>query len=443
MTLSPALRFLSSHQWAIEDATFDKLVAILERHAAGEKLDAEGVAAAIGRDPDAADAGEPVMEIVGDTAVIPMRGVLARYADSVNGVCQARGRSAESVQRDLIQAADRGVNRIILRMDSPGGEVSGTAETGELVRQLSARGIEMIAYIDGMTSSAAYWIASQADEVVASAPTALVGSIGVKMAVVERLPDEKREKVHVITSAPAKSSPQINEAQLANLKALVKDMAGAFASAVAAGRGLTEEETAKVATGEVWTAQAAIGLKLVDRIASFDALLKRRSSPAGTMSAPALPAASAANHPADEPAAANGDPMKITAQALAALVAAFPTHSAYISERALAGDEEGAIRSAVAAKDAKAKEEAHAAEVADLKAKLAAAEAKAKADAEAKAKAEADLAKIKAHMPNHADPRGDDEGDSPKQKSRAAMTPDEKGAFIAKHGQDAYAALPA
>jgi capsid assembly protease len=439
MSLSPALRFLSSHQWAIEDTTFDKLVSILERHAAGEKLDAEAITAAIGRDPQATDAREPAMEITGDTAVIPMRGVLARYADSVNGICQARGRSAESVQRDLIAAAEAGVNRIILRLDSPGGEVSGTAETGELLRQLSARGIHTIAFIDGMAGSAAYWIASQAEEIVASSATALVGSIGVKMAVVERIPDEKREKVHVITSAPAKSSPQINEAQLSNLRSLVQDMAGAFATAVAAGRGLTEEQTAKVATGEVWTAQQGMTLGLVDRIDSLDALMKRTTSHAGAVSAPATLAASAAVHPADDHAAANnGDAsMKLTAQALAALVAAFPHHSAYISERALAGDEEGAIRTAVAAKDRKQAEDA----LAEMKAKH---EAEAKAHTETKAelaKLQKDHAELKALKaggkddPGEGAPAGASAGKSMAREAFAALSLAQQSEFLDQGGK--------
>jgi ClpP class serine protease len=389
MSLSPSLRFLASHQWAIEDATFERLVAILERHAAGEKLDAEAITAAIGRDPNATDAAEPVMQISGDTAVIPMRGVLARYADSVNGMCQARGRSAESVQRDLIAAADRGVNRIILQMDSPGGEVSGTAETADLVRQLSARGIEMVAFIDGKSASAAYWIASQADEIVASAPTALVGSIGVATAIIERATDNtKGDKVHVITSAPAKSSPVLNEAQLANARSIVTDLAQAFAGAVAAGRGLDEQQAAKVATGEVWTAQQGIALGLVDRISSLAALIARRPSPAGAMSAPArtAPAASAEGvHPADN-AAAHGDPMRITAMALAALVAAFPHHATLISERAKAGDEEASIRDLLAGKDREAAEKA----TSDLKASLLKEQTEHKATAEKLTKLQAD-----------------------------------------------------
>jgi signal peptide peptidase SppA len=388
MKLSPALHFLASHQWAIELDTFDKLVAILERHAAGERLTAEAVAAAIGRNPEATDAAEPVMQIQGDTAIVPMRGVLARYADSINGFCQARGRSAESVQADLIAAAEAGVNRIVLRMDSPGGEVSGTAETADLVAQLVGRGIEVVAYVDGMAASAAYWIASQASEIVASAPTALVGSIGVSTVIVERAGKDTGDKIHVITSAPAKSSPVLNEAQLANRKAIVMDLAGAFAQAVAAGRGLDEKATAKVATGEVWTAQAALALGLVDRIASLDAVLARRPSPAGAILAPAgrTPSASADSTPANEPAAPPGDPMKITALALAALIAAFPHHAAFVADRAQAGDEEQKIRDACTAKDREAEKQAREA----LQAKL---DAEVKAHAETKEKLAAVQAK--------------------------------------------------
>lgn len=97
----PILSFLTSQIWVVEGPTFDLLVSIVQRHADGEKLNTEAIAAATGRDPAAIDAREPVMEIDGDTAIIPVRGMISRYADSVNGICQARGRSAESVQTDL------------------------------------------------------------------------------------------------------------------------------------------------------------------------------------------------------------------------------------------------------------------------------------------------------------------------------------------------------
>jgi ClpP class serine protease len=360
--MSLLLRFLAANEWAMHSQTLDQMIAILERHAAGERMDQEAITAAIGRDPAAADSREAAMEIRGDTAIIPARGVIARYADQVNGICQARGRSAESLQSDLLSAADQGVNRIVLRMDSPGGQVSGTAETANLVRELSARGIEIIGYVDGLCASAMYWIASQCDEIVASSEAANVGSIGVATAIIERIPNEKAEKVHVITSAPAKSSPVLNEAQLANARSLVDSLAGVFASYVGSGRGLTEEQLAQVATGEVWTAKQALALGLVDRVGSLDSILSKPTQKATGPSRAFLPltiATSAVvepspvliNNSAAEPAAASGDPMKITAQVLAALVVAHATHATFIAERANAGDDESTIRNAIAKKE--------------------------------------------------------------------------------------------
>ncbi len=358
MKLSPALRFLSSHHWAIEDAIFARLVAVLERHAMGDKLDAEAITAAIGRDSTAPDAAEPAMVITGDTAVIPMRGVMARYADSVNGFCQSKGRSSESIQSDLLNASSQGVNRIILQMDTPGGEVAGTAETARLVSELVASGTEVIAYVDGMCASAGYWIASACSEIVASAPTNIVGSIGVSTTLVERINDDAKQKVHVINSADAKGAGPLNDARLANTRAIVMDLAKSFAEAVAAGRGFDPTALAKVTTAEVFTAAQALNLGLVDRIASLSAVIGRQhTSPAASTPLNGTLVASAT-----EPSAFNANPgeddMKITAQALATLIAAHALHATLIATRAQAGDDEGQIRSLIAAADREADQKA-------------------------------------------------------------------------------------
>lgn len=437
------LHFLALQQWAMHSPTLDQMVAILERHASGDKMDQDAVTAAIGRDPDAADAREPTFEIRGDTAIVPMRGVMARYADQVNGICQARGRSAESVQSDLIRAAEAGVNRIIMRMDSPGGSVSGTFETADLVRQLSARGVQMVAFVDGLAASGCYAVASQADEIIASAPTASVGSIGVATVLIERLADDKRERAHVITSAPAKASPVLNEAHIANARALVADIAETFASYVAGGRGLTEEQTAKVATGEVWTAKQGMALGLVDRIASFEEVLaESRPSTARRIivthippaASAAIPAASATTTPAADPAASPGDPMKITAQVLAALVAAFPHHAATISAKATAGEDEGAIRNDLAKLDREATEARAAAMTKSLDDEKSAH----KATADKLAALEKEHAELKAlAKAGSGDPgEGSPEGSNIKTRAQFDALPQEdRTAFISKGGR--------
>lgn len=414
MKPSPALAFIASRAWAMEPSVFSRLVDLVQAHAAGERVDAETISSIA----VASGAGaEPAVTWQGRTAIVPMRGIIARYADRVNGACQPQGRSAEAVQADLLTAA-ASADRIIMRIDSPGGEVAGTAETAEVVRRISASGVPVIAFVDGMAASAAYWIASQADEIVASAPTAEVGSIGVATTMSD-LSESAKGRLRVITSAPAKASPVLNEAQLANISSLVSDLAGAFADAVAAGRGLTAEQSAAVATGEVWTARQALALGLIDRIASLADVL-------GALTESPTTAPAAAGHQQEDA------DMALTTEKLAALIAAHPHHAALIAAEAVKADASDAgITALIAGVEAKAKD----AELVALKERLAAAEGKAKSEGEARATAEAALAQLKAHIPQAADPGpGDPTG---QRKSRAevdVMPPRERAAFYAAGG---------
>lgn len=360
MHLSPALRFLTSHAWAIEPGVFDAMQGVLERHAAGIRQVQEPLAIV---DDLAATDLEPAMEILGHTAVIPVRGVIARYASQVNGICQDQGRSADSLQADLAAAgADPRVRQVVLRIDSPGGTVAGTAETADAIRRLSAAGKPVTAYVDGMAASAAYWLASQADEIIASAPTAEIGSIGVITAYLDASAarDKQGVKVHVVRSvdlkAPGTANESLSPEQLASIKRLIGDLHGAFTDAVAAGRGLTEEALARVTTGELFVAEKAQALDLIDGVEAWPDLLARLDGmaaiedrakaalrPAAARSTTVTTAAASAANPEDHP-------MKITAAVLLALVAAHPDHTALISERAKAGDDEGQIRDAIAEK---------------------------------------------------------------------------------------------
>ena len=346
MKLSPALRFLSNQVWAMQPEPFDALAALVQRHADGVRLSAEERAEFF--DPEQTKGSEAAMQIVGDTAIIPVRGVIARYADQVNGVCQDHGRSAESMQADLLTAAaDPAVARIILRIDSPGGTVAGTAETGEVIRQVSAGGKWITAYVDGLAASAAYWLASQADEIVASSTTAMVGSIGVITAHVDesRALENKGYRVQVFRSVALKAPGSMGEAlsgdQMAAIQGRMQALHSVFETAVAAGRGLADADLAKVATGEVFTAARGIELGLVDRIASFADVL-------GTQSTPAAAAATE-----QEPSMAL-DPKK-----LAALAADHPTHAGLIlAEAAKDGASEAGLVAAIAKADSVSKDKA-------------------------------------------------------------------------------------
>ena len=72
--------------------------------------------------------------------------------------------------------ADASVIGHVLVIDSPGGTVDGTEVFGNLVKSLEK---PVVAYVDGLCASAALWIGSNADEMIASTELDEIGSVGV------------------------------------------------------------------------------------------------------------------------------------------------------------------------------------------------------------------------------------------------------------------------
>jgi signal peptide peptidase SppA len=442
MTLSPALRFLSNQVWAIHPPVFEALSSLLESRANDRGLPPPPGAVAAEAAPAAGR--EPGPQIIGDTAVIPVRGVIARYADQINGACQDTGRSAEALQRDLLaMAGDPRVARIVMRIDSPGGTVAGTSETADTIRQVSAGGKPVIAFVDGMAASAAYWLASQADEIVMAGPTSEVGSIGVITAHVDatRAQESRGFKVQVFRTSPLKAPGALGETltreQAAAIDRDLKDFHAVFAGAVAAGRGLTDEQVTAATTGEMWRPDAAIAMGLADRVATWEQVVGAAApAPAIASSATRAMAQDEPNHPAASQAATTSPEsfmdIKLKAK-LAALCQTHPTHAAVLVAEAMKdGATDATLQAHADALVAKAKDDAHAAEVADLKAQVAAAN-KARDDA----KADAEKARKEAAHQAPADPGADD---VPAGKITAAkfeaMSPTERAEWVKAHGAE-------
>jgi hypothetical protein len=78
-------------------------------------------------------------------------------------------------------AVDPSVRTLLLDVDSPGGTVTGVPE---LAAQIAAFPKPTLAFTSGEACSAAYWLASQADDFLAT-PSASVGSVGVYLALLD------------------------------------------------------------------------------------------------------------------------------------------------------------------------------------------------------------------------------------------------------------------
>jgi ClpP class serine protease len=149
----------------------------------------------------------------------------------------------------------------------------------------------VIAYVDGMACSAAYWLASQADQVIALSPAAIIGSIG--LATEEYNDDEANardgvaHRVYTSTDAPDKrpdtSTPEGRAKVVSELDALH----AVFVRRVAEGRHVSPETVnADFGRGGVLTAEAAMAAGMIDDVIGSH-LYRPQSSPAGVASSAA------------------------------------------------------------------------------------------------------------------------------------------------------------
>jgi protease-4 len=164
---------------------------------------------------------------------------------------------------------------IILQINSPGGSpVQAERIYNEIMRlKIEYPDKKVVAVIEDIGASAAYYIASAADEIVAS-KASLVGSIGViingfgAVDAMKKLGIERR----LITAGDNKAmldpfSPK-DEAQEAYMKRIVDQIHTQFIEAVKNGRGERLANRADIFSGLVWNGEEAKTLGLVDHIGS-------------------------------------------------------------------------------------------------------------------------------------------------------------------------------
>ncbi len=176
------------------------------------------------------------------------------------------------VSEQLREAAgDDAVRAVILHIDSPGGGLTPSDQLHHEVERLRERGKPVIAWAGGLMASGGYYIAAAAEEIMAN-PTASVGSIGVIMQhfVVKDLLGKIGVNVDPIASGERKDigSPfrDMTPEERKTLEALVGASHDRFVSIVARGRNMPEEEVRKFATGDIFSADRAKELGLVDSV---------------------------------------------------------------------------------------------------------------------------------------------------------------------------------
>ncbi len=193
------------------------------------------------------------------------------------GDLRARAVRRLAAEIDAVLAVARPeTDEVVLKVESPGGTVTGYGLAAAEVMRLRERKVKVTACVDQVAASGGYLMVCAADRIVA-APFALVGSIGVVAQVpnLHRLLKRNDIDYEEMTAGEYKRSvsvlgeitPQGREHFRGKLDATHE----AFKRFVQERRpGL---DIAKVGDGDVWLASEALSLGLVDALATSDEFL--------------------------------------------------------------------------------------------------------------------------------------------------------------------------
>lgn len=215
-------------------------------------------------------------EVVGNAAVVTISGPLTQHAewfwDSYDAIADRVGAALESSAKV-----------VVLKIDSPGGDVAGCFETAHAIRERAkATGKRIVAYADGMAASAGYALACIAEEIALPA-TGFVGSIGCISTLVDQVAANERYGLNfaVVASGGKKTfgnpNVPISEAAIANTKKDVDALARLFFDLVAESRGIDVQGVAALDAGMLLGAEA-LAAGLADRVCTFDEFLEAIAS---------------------------------------------------------------------------------------------------------------------------------------------------------------------
>lgn len=215
-------------------------------------------------------------------AGIPLHGVILRRPGIIEQMLGAT--SLEAFMASFRAAmADPEVGTIVLSIDSPGGETSGLAEAAAEIRAARSQK-QIVASVESMAASAAYWLAAQASEVVAE-PTAILGGIGVYLIHddVTAALEQAGIKREVIASSELKASyadgSALTDQAREQLQAIVNEQEAMFVGDVAKGRSVTASVVRKdFGGGGILSAGASLKAGMIDRLDTLDGVVRRAVS---------------------------------------------------------------------------------------------------------------------------------------------------------------------
>lgn len=212
-------------------------------------------------------------EVRDGVAMFSARGLMTKAPTSLDSGCST------VYLRNAIRLAmrDDSVKSAVCVWDTPGGTVSGTSDLAKDIAAFAAKK-PFYSFVEDMCCSAGLWCAAQSTALYAN-ENAMVGSIGVLMVLYDMSAyyDKVGVEAVVFATGPYKGTAVegsvITPEQREVTQAVVDKLGAMFLSAIATGRKMSLSAVEQIAHGGVFIGDEAVGVGLIDEIATFDAVM--------------------------------------------------------------------------------------------------------------------------------------------------------------------------
>lgn len=250
----------------IEQNSFDSIMEYVNSRIEGNVVD-------VTPESKSDDFGGPAYVADTATGVMYIDGPLTYRTSGWEALCG--GTSYEMLKGQMEYFVEEGAKTVVMMVNSGGGEAHGMMDSANYIRKLADdNGIKIIAYVDGMSASAAYGISCIADEIVMSSDSQ-VGSIGV---LIQLMNNSKQLEMNGIERTfitagedkiPFAEDGSFTKAFTERLQTQVDTLYEGFTSHVAQHRGI-DIKAVKGTEANVFMADEALELGLADSVMTVE-----------------------------------------------------------------------------------------------------------------------------------------------------------------------------
>lgn len=186
--------------------------------------------------------------------------------------------------------SDTSVKAIVLRIDSPGGGVTGAAQIYEAILEIEK---PIVVSMAGTAASGGYYISAPADYIFAR-PDTLTGSIGVISTFInaEEFLDDLGIEATVIATGDNKDFGSffndLTPEQEEIWRSITNELFDEFVRVIVDGRNMTESEVRELADGRVYSGRQALANGLVDELGDLNDAIQKAADLGGISGAPRI-----------------------------------------------------------------------------------------------------------------------------------------------------------